>query len=101
MGGALIQPEIRLNEQVVGRSVPGGFFYVDETPGDYTVATTTETKKTITFALRAGDTKYVRTSISMGILVGHITPTLDDPDTAPQEIEQLKYTGVKTNTVTQ
>lgn len=100
-GGAAIQPEIRLNEQVVGRSIPGGFFYVDENPGSYTVSTTTETKKTITFALRAGDTKYVRTSLSMGLLVGRITPTLDDPETAPQEIEQLKYTGAKVATVTQ
>ncbi|QNB14131.1 DUF2846 domain-containing protein [Paraburkholderia bannensis] len=97
-GGAMIQPEIKLNDKVVGHSVPGGFFYVDETPGDYTVSTTTETKKEVTFALHAGDTKYVRTSISMGILVGHITPTLDDPDTAPHEIEQLKYIGAPATT---
>ncbi|MFT0174527.1 DUF2846 domain-containing protein [Paraburkholderia mimosarum] len=96
--GAMIQPEIKLNDKVVGRSVPGGFFYVDEIPGEYTVSTTTETKKEVTFTLHAGDTKYVRTSISMGILVGHITPTLDDPETAPHEIEQLKYTGAPATT---
>jgi Protein of unknown function (DUF2846) len=100
-GGAMIQPEIKLNDQVVGRSVAGGFFYVDEAPGDYTVSTSTEVKREVTFALHAGDTKYVRTSISMGILVGHITPTLDDPDIASKEIENLKYTGVNTATVTQ
>ncbi|CAG9209658.1 conserved exported hypothetical protein [Paraburkholderia tropica] len=100
-GGAMIQPEVKLNDKVVGRSVPGGFFYVDEVPGDYTVSTTTETKKEVTFTLHAGDTKYVRTSISMGILVGHITPTLDDPETAPHEIEQLKYTGTPVTTAVQ
>lgn len=101
LGGGAIQPEIKLNDQVVGRSIPGGFFYVDETPGSYNVSTSTETKKEINFTLRAGDTKYVRTTISMGILVGHITPTLDDPETAPTEIEQLRYTGAKTGAVTQ
>jgi hypothetical protein len=29
----------------------------------------------------------------MGLLVGHVTPTLDDPETAPKELEGLKYTG--------
>jgi hypothetical protein len=100
-GGAAVQPEIRLNDQVVGRSVPGGFFYVDEAPGEYTVSTSTEVKRQIKFTLRAGDTKYVRTSISMGFLVGHVAPTLDDPETAPKEIEALKYTGAKIGAVAQ
>jgi hypothetical protein len=98
IGGSAIQPEIKLNDKVVGRSVPGGFFFVDEAPGEYTVSTSTEVKHDIKFTLRAGDTKYVRTTVSMGFLVGHITPTLDDPETAPQEIEQLKYTGTPMTT---
>jgi hypothetical protein len=97
-GGAPIQPDIKLNDKVVGRSVPGGFFFVDELPGVYTVSTSTEVKRDIKFTLHAGDTKYVRTSVSMGLLIGHITPTLDDPETAPQEVEQLKYTGAPIST---
>ena len=89
----MIQPDILLNDQVVGRSTAGGFFYVDEPAGAYTVATATEVKRTVKFTLHTGETKYVRTSISMGVLVGHVTPTLDDPETAPQELEGLKYTG--------
>ncbi len=99
-GGAAIQPEIKLNDKVVGRSVPGGFFFVDEEPGEYTVSTSTEVKKDIKFTLRAGDTKYVRTTVSMGFFVGHITPTLDDPETGPKEIEQLKFTGAPMSTAT-
>lgn len=97
-GGAAIQPEIKLNDKVVGRSVPGGFFFVDEVPGQYTVSTSTEVKRDIRFVLHAGDTKYVRTSVSMGLLVGRVTPTLDDPETAPQEVEQLTYTGAPIST---
>ena len=33
-GGAAIQPEIRMNNEVVGRSVPGGFSYVDRPRGN-------------------------------------------------------------------
>lgn len=44
----------------------------------------------VTFKLHAGDTQYVRTSISMGLLVGHITPTLEDPETGPHAVGQLK-----------
>ncbi len=97
-GGATVQPEIKLNDKVVGRSIPGGFFFVDEEPGEYTASTTTEVKREVKFTLHAGDTKYVRTSVSMGLLVGHVTPTLDDSETAQQEVETLKYTGTPIST---
>lgn len=90
--GAGIQPDIKLNGTVVGKSTPGGFFYVDEPAGQYTVSTATETEKTVSFALDAGETKYVRTSVSMGLLVGRIVPSLETPETATKEIEDSKYT---------
>ncbi|WP_342767011.1 DUF2846 domain-containing protein [Trinickia dinghuensis] len=91
--GAAIQPEIRLNDQVVGRSTPGGFFYVDEPPGTYTVITATEVERKITFDLAAGQTRYVRTKVGLGVLVGHVSPSLDWPETAEAEIQELHYTG--------
>src|ERR1700737_2418182 len=45
MFGAALQPEIKLNDQVVGKSQPGGFFFVDEPAGQYVVSTSTETEK--------------------------------------------------------
>jgi hypothetical protein len=92
MFGAAIQPQIKLNGTSVGQSKPGGFFYVDEPAGQYSVATATETEKTVSFALEAGATKYVRTSISIGVMVGRIVPSLEDPAVAMKEIEELKYT---------
>lgn len=91
--GAMLQPEIKLNDKVVGHSKAGGFFYVDEPAGSYTVATSTEVTRTVTFDLKAGETKYVRTAVSMGVLVGHITPTIDYPENAQSEIQTLKYIG--------
>ncbi|QCP55086.1 DUF2846 domain-containing protein [Trinickia violacea] len=90
--GAAIQPQIKLNGVSVGQSKPGGFFYVDEPAGQYSVSTETETEKTVSFALDAGETKYVRTSVSFGLLVGRIIPSLEGSDAAMKEIEGLKYT---------
>lgn len=67
MFGAAIQPEIRLNDKVVGKSQPGGFFYVDRPAGQYRAASSTETEKTLSFSLDAGETKYVRTAASFGL----------------------------------
>ncbi len=93
MMGAAVQPDIRLNTVVVGSSKPGGFFYVDRPAGQYTGAASTETEKTLSFALAAGETKYVRTSPSFGLMVGRVNLELEDPAKAQAEIATLSYTG--------
>jgi outer membrane murein-binding lipoprotein Lpp len=93
MFGAAIQPEIRLNEKVVGKSQPGGFFYVDRPAGQYSAACSTETDKTLSFSLDAGETKYVRTTPSFGLAVGRINPTLETPELAAKELPDLSFTG--------
>jgi hypothetical protein len=92
--GFAIQPDIRLNDVVVGSSKPGGFFYVDRPAGSYIGAATTETEKTLSFVLAAGETKYIRTSLGSGVLVGRIILDLEDPSKAQTEIESLSFTGV-------
>lgn len=91
MFGAAIQPDIRLNNEVVGSSKPGGFFYVDRPAGSFIAAASTETEKTLSFTLDAGDTKYVRTSPSMGLLVGRVVLELEDPTKAQAEVEKLSF----------
>lgn len=93
--GAAVQPEIKLGQSVVGKSVPGGFFFVDRNPGRYDVATATETENKVSVALAAGETKYVRTSVSMGFMVGRVKPELVLPEHAQQEIVNLAYTGTE------
>jgi Protein of unknown function (DUF2846) len=92
-GGAAVQPEIRMNNEVVGRSVPGGFSYVDRPPGKYAVTTATEVENAVTFQLAAGETKYIKTSVTPGILVGHVTPTLEFPEQGQSDISRLRYVG--------
>ncbi|NRF65905.1 DUF2846 domain-containing protein [Aquincola sp. S2] len=92
MFGAAIQPEIKLNDQVVGSSQPGGFFYVDRPAGKHVASASTETEKTASFQLDAGETKYLRTSPSFGVLVGRIVIEIEEPAKAKAEIEGLSLT---------
>ena len=91
--GSAVQPMIRLNGQEVGKSTPGGFFYVDTSPGNYEVACSTEAKKSLTFTLDPGQKRYVRTRVSMGLFVGHVTPSLEEEDVALQTLSGCSYTG--------
>ena len=70
MVGAALQPEIRLDHQVVGKSQPGGFFYVDTSPGRHVATSQTETEAALEFDVQAGQTVYVSSSITLGLLVG-------------------------------
>ena len=93
MFGAAVQPEIRLNGQVVGQSKPGGFFYVDRAAGTYSATTATETENSASFKLDPGETKYLRTSPSMGLLAGRIVVQLESAEKAKAELPSLSYTG--------
>jgi hypothetical protein len=91
--GAAVQPNVKLNGEVVGSAVPNGFFFVDRPPGDYTVSTATEVERSVMLGLRAGETQYVRLNIGMGFLVGRVAPELIHPETGREEIKMLSFAG--------
>ena len=91
--GFAVQPEVRLNGQVVGRAIPNGFFYVDRPAGNYEVATATEVERKLTFTLDAGQVRYVRLNISMGLFAGHVYGELIDEARGQAEIADVRYTG--------
>jgi hypothetical protein len=94
MVGAAVQPEIRLDGQKVGESKPGGFFYVDRPAGNHVASASTETEKTVSFVLQPGETKYIRSSVSLGLMIGRVVLELETPEKAKAEIGSLSYTGV-------
>ena len=98
MFGAAIQPDIRLNNEVVGESKPGGFFFVARPAGKYVAAAATETEKTLSFVLDSGETKYVRSSPSMGLMVGRVVLELKTPEKAKEDLASLSYTGDQVKT---
>jgi hypothetical protein len=91
--GGAITSDILLNGNVVGKSERGSFFYVDANPGNFKATASTEVERELSFALAAGETKYVKSSVSMGVLVGRVNLELVSPNTARTEITELHYTG--------
>jgi hypothetical protein len=89
--GAAIQPDVILNGEKVGKAVPQGFWYLDRLPGEYQVVTTTETKRKLSFTLAAGQTRYVRLDISIGVLVGQVHGELVEKEKALKELKNCKY----------
>ena len=89
--GAAVQPDIKLNGEKVGTAKPSGFYFVDREPGNYEVTAATETEKKLTFVLEAGQVRYVRLRMQMGILVARVVPELVDGQEAVKELEGLSY----------
>jgi hypothetical protein len=91
--GVGVQADIYLNGVLVGASQPGGFFFVDRPAGKYEAHASTEVSRMVTFTLDGGETKYVRSYVSMGVLVGHVNLELVNAAEAEKELESLSYTG--------
>jgi hypothetical protein len=89
IAGVAVQPEIRLNNEPVGRAVPGGFFFVDRLRGNYEASTTTEVETKLAFALTGGETKYIRISITPGFFAGHMQFELVNKPDAEAELASL------------
>lgn len=97
MMGAALRPQVMLDGASVGKSQPGGYFYVDAAPGSHEAVTSTEASNKVSFALDKGEVKYVRTKVSMGLMVGHVVPELVGADEAQKELATLSYTGAEKN----
>jgi hypothetical protein len=95
MMGAALKPAIQLDGVEVGESHQGGYFYVDTYPGSHVAQTSTEATNKVSFVLDKGEVKYVRTSVSMGLLAGHVVPELVGGDQARKDLTELSYTGGK------
>jgi len=93
MLGKALQPEVQLDGTVVGKSQPGGYFYVDAQPGSHEAQTTTEATNKVSFVLDKGEVKYVRTKVSFGVMVGRVIPELVSSEEAAKELQDLSYTG--------
>jgi hypothetical protein len=93
--GAAVQPNVKLNEEVIGEAISWGFFYVDRKPGNYEILTSTEVDRKLSLILDKGQTRYVRLNISMGFFVGHVYPELVENEEGQKEIEDCRYIGAK------
>jgi hypothetical protein len=91
--GAAVQPKVMINGVEVGTSQSNGFFYVDRPAGDYKISSSTEVERSVSFVLAAGESKFIQSSISMGLLVGRINFELVNAAGGETAISGLAYTG--------
>lgn len=91
--GAAIQPDVTLNGTVVGKAEPNGIFFIDTRPGSMEVVTGSEVEKKLTFTAGAGDTRYVKLAVGLGVLVYRIYPELVSEEEARKETAELAFTG--------
>jgi hypothetical protein len=90
MAGAAVQPHVFLNGEKVGKAQPGCYFYVDRLPGSYEVKCTTEWSDIGKLTLAAGDEKYVRLGLMVGVVVGHVIPKEVSKEAGLREIAHCK-----------
>jgi hypothetical protein len=91
--GAAVQPDVKLNDEVVGSAVPKGYFFLDRPAGNYEISTSTEVKRSLSLTLEPAQSRYVRLNISMGFFVGHVWPELIDNQVAEPEISDCHFIG--------
>ncbi len=90
--GVAVQPHIFIDGvSTGGRSKPGDYFYVDKPAGTYVISTETEKEEDVTLTIAAGESKYVRTDVTMGFMIGHVIPSIIDPQQATLEIADCDY----------
>jgi len=92
VGGAA-QPLIYVNNQAVGRSEPGGFFFVDLPAGSYQAKATAETVSSLDFTVYRNETKYIRTAATFGLFFARMEFTVIHESMAEKEMADLSYTG--------
>lgn len=91
--GAALRPDVLLNDQKIGQSIAKGFFYIDRPAGEYTVVTSTEVTRKVSFVLEKGQTRYIKFNVSMGFFVGHVYGELVEESVALEELKGCSYTG--------
>jgi hypothetical protein len=67
--------------------------YVNGQEGEYKVSATTEVEKSVSLALAAGESKFVKVSIGMGLFAGRPNFELVNESGARSALQSLSYSG--------
>lgn len=89
--GSAIQPEIKLDENIIGKSVAGGFIYADRPAGLYNLACGA---RFIKLYMKPGESTYVEMIPLAGPAGGgrfKINLRLVDPDYGRSMVKKLRY----------
>lgn len=93
--GSGVSYYIKLNDKPIGALKSGTYFYIYLKPGEYTFSASTEVTKTITINTEAGQTYYVKGSVTMGVMAGRPKLIIADKQEAKEIIPTLRMTSIE------
>ena len=93
VGGAAVQPHVRVDDRETGKCQPEGAFTVDVLPGEHTLSAKTETLEALEITTSPGETVYVECSITFGVMVGHPKLTAVAAETGREAVKPLSLIG--------
>lgn len=88
--GWAVQPNVYLNGVVVGAAVADAAYVLDRPKGSYEVTVRTEVEEKVAFMLEAGEVKYVRLTLALGVRASRLVPELVAKDEATNELLGLR-----------
>jgi len=91
--GEGMRPDIKINNEVAGKAVDRGFFFVDKSPGNYEIMNSPEIHRKIVVTLEKGQIIYIRFRAYKGYYVDHVYPELVSRETGQEQIQRCRYTG--------
>jgi hypothetical protein len=86
-------PAVLLNGKPAGLSKAKGFFYVDQSAGEYKVEVAGEKSSPASFTLSPGQTVYVRINVHANLTLVILYPEVVDASIAQHELTACKYTS--------
>ena len=99
--GIAMQASIQIDGTMVGRSRPGGVFYVDVPEGKHTIRIPTQSfgsDNEMTVRIEDSEVIYVRTWIGGSAYGGRTNMEVVSPEDARRVARDLAYTGGETST---
>jgi hypothetical protein len=91
--GGTIRPEITIDGEAVGRTIPYGFIYVDRLTGNYQISLSTESHESLSVDVVAGEEIFIRLDIQITPSSWDVNPILVDAATGREQLKDTKYTG--------
>lgn len=88
--GAAISYDIKVGENVITTLKNGGYFPYQTNPGEIEFSAATEAKSAITLDVEAGQTYYIKGSLSVGFLMGRPHLSVVPNDLGEKEIQECK-----------
>ncbi|HEX3696110.1 MAG TPA: hypothetical protein VH374_12055 [Polyangia bacterium] len=94
--GVAQHSKILIDGAMVGRSIPGGVFYVDVPEGKHTISLPTlgvAKENTLSVRIMGGETVFIKTWVGASGLAGRTNIEVAEPEDARPVIKTLTFTG--------